>query len=102
MPLAVARGWAPTLYFRLLDRASDVLLDSMHLAATYAWRRAREVLGEHALKLGGLGFTYMWDKLDHEKGPIHSVLRMREEHNRRLLEGGCSTLEKLLILTEKR
>ena len=39
-------------------RASDVLLDSMHLAATHAWRRAREVLGEHALKLGGLGFTY--------------------------------------------
>jgi len=97
MPLAVVQGWAPTLYFRLLDRVSDVLLDSMHLAAAYAWRRAREVLGEHALKLGGLGFTYTWDKLDHERGPIHSVLRMREERNRRLLEGGCSTLEKLLI-----
>jgi len=94
---AVAWGWAPTLYFRLLDRASDVLLDSMHLVATYAWRRAKGLLGEHALKLGGLGSTYTWNKIDHEEGPIRSVLRMREEHNRKLLEGGCSTLEKRLI-----
>jgi hypothetical protein len=96
MPLAVVRGWAPTLCFRLLDRASDVLLDSMHLVATYLWRRAREALGEHARELR-LGFAYTWNKIDHEGGPIRSVLRMREEDRRRLLEGGCSTIERLLI-----
>jgi hypothetical protein len=97
IPIYLAYGWVPTLYFRLLDRVSDMLLESMHLAVSYAWRRAREALSEHALKLGGLGSTYTWDKIDHEEGPIRSVLRMREEHNRKLLEGGCSTLEKRLI-----
>jgi hypothetical protein len=96
MPLAVVRGWAPMLCFRLLNRASDVLLDSMHLVATYVWRRAREALGEHARELR-LGFAYTWNKIDHEEGPIRSVLRVREEHSRWLLEGGCSELEKQLI-----
>jgi len=97
IPIYLAYGWVPTLYFRLLDRVSDMLLESMHLAVSYAWRRAREALSEHALKLGGLGSTYTWDKIDHERGPIRNILRMREEDRRRLLEGGCSELERLLI-----
>jgi hypothetical protein len=52
---------------------------------------------ERAQKLGGLGFTYTWEKFDHERGPIRSILRMRKEDRKRLLEGGCSAIERLLI-----
>jgi hypothetical protein len=37
------------------------------------------------------------EEIEHERGPIRSMLRIREEHRRRLLEEGASTLEKLLI-----
>jgi hypothetical protein len=34
---------------------------------------------------------------EHERGPIRSILRAREEYRKRLLEEGCSELERLLI-----
>jgi hypothetical protein len=52
---------------------------------TPAWR-AKGLLGESFLEPCG-----------HEKGPLRNILRIREEHNRRLLEEGCSTIERLLI-----
>jgi len=45
---------------------------------------------ERAQKLGGLGFTYTWEKFDHERGPIRSILRMRKEDRKRLLEAARS------------
>jgi len=46
MPMLLVHVGAPTFYFRFLDRLSNALLESMHLAATYACRRAWELLGE--------------------------------------------------------
>jgi hypothetical protein len=101
VPAYLAHGWVPTLYFRLLDRASEALLDSAHLAASYACRRAGELFGEEGRELRGAlcftGFMATVEKVSHEKGPIRYVLRAREERNRRLLEEGASTLEKQLI-----
>jgi hypothetical protein len=37
------------------------------------------------------------EEIDHERGPIRSILRMREEYRKRLLEEGASTLERHLI-----
>jgi hypothetical protein len=44
-----------------------------------------------------VGFTLMMDKASRERGPIRSILRMWEGQRKRLLEGGCSTEERLLI-----
>jgi hypothetical protein len=98
VPVYLAHGWAPTLYVRLLDRASEALLDSARLAASYACRRDGGLLGEEGRGLRGAlcftGFMVTVEKASHERGPIRYVLRAREEHNRRLLEEGASTLEK--------
>jgi len=98
LPLfAVAWGWAPTFYFRFLDRLSSVLLDSMHLAANYACRRAGELLGEEERELGAAicltGFMVTVEKINHERGPMCSVLRAREEDRRKLLEGAAASLK---------
>jgi hypothetical protein len=39
VPMYLVHGWAPTLCLRLLDRASGILLDSMHSAAAHVCRR---------------------------------------------------------------
>jgi hypothetical protein len=104
MPLALVYGWAPTFYFRFLDRASNALLDSMHIVATYVCRRAKELLGEQARELwSGIcfgEFVVTMEKIGHEKGPIRSILSIREKYNKKLLEEGASTLEKQLIEKE--
>ena len=87
-------GMAPTFYFRFLDRLSSVLLDSMHLAANYACRRAGELLGEG---VGGddllHGSMLTVEEIGHERGPMRSVLRAREEDRKRLLEGAAASLK---------
>jgi hypothetical protein len=101
VPLYLAYGVVPTLCFRFLDRVSGVLLRSMLSAAIYACRRVQEVLGgegeELRLAMRLTRSMLAIEELDREKGPIRSILRAREEDRKRLLEGGCSTIERLLI-----
>jgi hypothetical protein len=102
LPLfAVAWGWAPTFYFRFLDRLSSVLLDSMHLAANYACRRAGELLGEEERgwerRSASRASCSRWRRSTTRGARYAAYLRMREEHRQELLEGGCSELERLLI-----
>jgi hypothetical protein len=103
-PLAVSYRWAPTFYFRFLDRVSNTLLDSMHVVATYVCRRAKDLLGEQAREVwSGIcfgEFVVTMEKIGHEKGPIRSILSIREKYNKKLLEEGASTLEKQLIEKE--
>jgi len=104
VPIALVYGWAPTFYFRFLDRVSNALLGSMHVVATYVCRRAKELLGEQARELwSGIcfgEFVVTMEKIGHEKGPIRNILHMREEYAKKLLEEGASTLEKQLIEKE--
>jgi hypothetical protein len=95
MPMLLVHVGAPTFYFRFLDRLSNALLESMHLAATYACRRAWELLGE-----GGVGGDDLLHGLHAHggedrtrEGPMRSVLRVREEHRKRLLEGAAASLK---------
>ena len=104
VPIALVYGWAPTFYFSFLDRVSNALLDSMHVVATYVCMRAKELLGEQARELwSGIcfgEFVVTMEKIVHEKGPIRSILSIREKYNKKLLEEGASTLEKQLIEKE--
>jgi hypothetical protein len=104
IPLALVYRWAPTFYFRVLDRVSNALLESMHVVVTYVCRRAKELLGKQAREVwSGIcfeEFVVTMEKIDHEKGPIRNILHMREEYAKKLLEGGASTLEKQLIEKE--
>jgi hypothetical protein len=101
VPMYLVHGFVPTLCLRFLDRASGILISSAHAAASYAYRRAIEVLGEEGLgveeEMCRARFALAHEMGEQARGPIHSILRVREEHNRRLLEGGYSTLEKQLI-----
>jgi hypothetical protein len=101
LPMYLVHGGAPTLYFRLQDRVGSALLDSAHAAASCACRRAIEAFGRWESgveeEMCRMRLTLAAEVGEHVRGPIRSVLRMREEHNRRLLEEGCSTIERLLI-----
>ena len=102
--MAFLRIGVPTLCLKLLDHASDALIDSAHLAASYAYRRAEEAFGVLEPEVRAEVFRMCLTNLqlaaemgEHERGPIRSTLRMREEQRKEMLEGGCSTIEKLLI-----
>jgi len=102
LPLfAVAWGWAPTFYFRFLDRLSSVLLDSMHLAANYACRRAGELLGEEERgwerRSASRASCSRWRRSTTRGARYAASCGCGRSTGRRLLEGGCSELERLLI-----
>jgi hypothetical protein len=69
MSMLFAYGGALTFYFRFLDRLSNVLLDSMHLAASYVCRMAG---GSSARELGAAicltGSMLTVEKIDHKRG----------------------------------
>jgi hypothetical protein len=94
MPMAFLRIRVPTLCLKLLDRASDALIDSALPAASYAYRRAKEAFGglepEVRAEMCRMCLTNLQPAAEmgeHTVGPIRSTLRAREERRKRLLEG---------------
>jgi hypothetical protein len=72
----------------------------MHLAASYVCRRAKEVFGEEGREEGATicsGASCSQRKRLGTRGPICSILRIREEYSKKLLEEGASALERRLI-----
>jgi len=97
----LAYGMVPTFCFRFLDRVDDILLRSKRSIATYMYCKAIEVFRGQAsrveLEISHMNRVAKAEMSQHAASAIHSILRMREEYRKRLLEEGCSTLERLLI-----
>jgi hypothetical protein len=102
LPLSMEWGGAPTYYYRLLDGFIGMLLDWMLEAVGGALSTASEVsraLGRDVREreLRALQGCLLASKAARERGPTRSILRIREGQRKEMLEGGCSTIERLLI-----
>jgi hypothetical protein len=101
VPMVAVHGWIPNLYIRFLDGVSGALLRGMRIATGCVCNASWKLFGRQ--EPGSMRAVFSWlstaisGERAHGRGPMHSMLRLREEHSRRLLEEGASTLERRLI-----